>query len=115
MNSCMRQSGSINSMRNNFTQGIDCSETEMDCKKENHYNSDIDTFPIAMAYVPWQKWRDVVDGCRGLEQATIFNELALNFECANKCCGNSNIPKNLPYGQRMTDSMNENYGCGRKW
>lgn len=117
MNSCMRQSGSINPMRNNFMQGMDYSETEskMDCQKEDNYNNDIDSFPIAMAYVPWQKWRDVVDGCRGLKQATIFNELVLNFECANKCCGSSNIPRNLPYGQRMSDSTDENCGCARRW
>lgn len=57
----------------------------MENSMENPSNA-IDSFPVGMAYVPWQKWRNVVDGRKGLRQGTIFDELALNFECANKCC-----------------------------
>ena len=31
--------------------------------------------PVAMAYVPWQKWQDLYDPCKGLERGTIFKEL----------------------------------------
>lgn len=114
MNSCMRQTGSMNQMRNNFTSGMDC--PDMDHKKMDCMETDnIDSFPVAMAYVPLQKWRDVVDGRKGLEQATIFNELALNFECASKCCGNSQVPSNLPYGREMQRQMDRGCGCDRKW
>lgn len=112
MNSCMRQTGSINPMRNNVVQGMDCPNMEQ--KRVDESNA-IDSFPIGMAYVPWQKWRNVVDGRKGLEQATIFNELALNFNCANKCCGNSQIPTNLPCGREMQEQTENNCGCGRTW
>lgn len=85
MNSCMRQTSSMNLMRNNVTSNMECQD--MDHKKKDCMEGNaIDNFPIGMAYVPWQKWRNVVDGRRGLEQATIFDELALSFNCANKCC-----------------------------
>ena len=114
MNSCMRQTGSINPMRNNTAQDMDCQNMEqkkMDCMEGDA----IDSFPIGMAYVPWQKWRNVVDGRKGLEQGTIFNELALNFNCANRCCGNSQIPNNLPYGRETQKQTDNNCGCGGKW
>ncbi len=42
-----------------------------------------DFFPegtaIAMAYVPWQRWRDLYEPCRALECGTIFAELDKPF------------------------------------
>ena len=42
-----------------------------------------DFFPegtaIAMAYVPWQTWRDIYDPCKALECGTIFQELDKPF------------------------------------
>ena len=35
--------------------------------------------PIAMAYVPWQKWQDLYEPCNGLESGTIFKELDKPF------------------------------------
>lgn len=114
MNSCMRQTGTMNPMRNNNTSGMDCPNMDHNTMNNMEMN-DIDNFPIAMAYVPWQKWRDVVDGHKGLEQGTIFNELTLSFLCANKCCGNSSqVPNKLPYG-RETQKMTNGCGCDRKW
>ena len=31
--------------------------------------------PIAMAYVPWQKWQNIYEPCRALKNGTIFEEL----------------------------------------
>ena len=39
----------------------------------------LDGLPIAMAYVPWQHWKDVYDLCEGLEKGTIFPELYKPF------------------------------------
>ncbi len=116
MNSCMRQTGSMNPMRNNFTSGMNCSDMEQKTTNctENKNNA-MDDFPIGMAYVPWQQWRNVVDGRKGLAQATIFNELALNFNCANKCCGNSQTPNNLPCGRETQPQTERDCGCDRKW
>lgn len=35
--------------------------------------------PIAMAYVPWQTWRDLYDTEKGFQCGTIFQELNLPF------------------------------------
>lgn len=35
--------------------------------------------PIAMAYVPWQTWRDIYDTCKGFQTGTIFAELDKPF------------------------------------
>lgn len=40
---------------------------------------DISEKPIAMAYVPWQKWRDIYDPRVGYRQGTIFKELDKPF------------------------------------
>ncbi len=35
--------------------------------------------PLAMAYVPWQTWRDLYDTEKGFHCGTIFQELNLPF------------------------------------
>ena len=42
----------------------------------DHFPADM---PIAMAYVPWQKWQDLYEPCNGLESGTIFKELDKPF------------------------------------
>ena len=39
----------------------------------------IDDFPIAMAYVPWQKWNETYSAEEALEKGTVFPELYLPF------------------------------------
>ena len=58
----------------------------------NHCDDDyadkcIDKLPLAMAYVPFQKFRKVYDAATGLEHGTIFEELVLPFCCykGNTC------------------------------
>lgn len=34
---------------------------------------------LAMAYVPWQNWREIYDVCKGLQTGTIFGELDKPF------------------------------------
>lgn len=47
---------------------------------ENTLCSDFtEKFPIAMAYVPWQKWGTVYQTKTALERGTIFPELDLPF------------------------------------
>ncbi len=36
-------------------------------------------YPIGMAYVPWQKFKDIYDLERGLHAGTIFSELEKPF------------------------------------
>lgn len=42
----------------------------------DHFPADM---PIAMAYVPWQKWRDLYEPCQALGHGTIFSELDKPF------------------------------------
>ena len=39
----------------------------------------IESFPLAMSYVPMQKWRDLYSADVGLERGTIFSELDKPF------------------------------------
>lgn len=47
--------------------------------------SGVDAMPLAMAYVPWQRWKETYDPCRGLQAGTIFPELYLPF--LERSCG----------------------------
>ena len=38
-------------------------------------------FPLAMAYVPVQRFRGTADPFEGLRQGTVFNELVKPLEC----------------------------------
>jgi len=49
----------------------------------------LQTMPLAMAYVPWQQWQNVYEGCKGLEQGSIFEELILPFRYASRVCNNT--------------------------
>ena len=42
--------------------------------------------PIAMAYVPWQKWCDLYDAEKGFAKGTIFQELDKPFKWMGGCC-----------------------------
>ena len=39
----------------------------------------LEDMPLAMAYVPWQTWRDIYDAEKGFHRGTIFQELDLPF------------------------------------
>ena len=52
------------------------------CRADSRINSresfPSDT-PVAMAYVPLQKWENIYEPCKGLEQGTIFRDLDKPF------------------------------------
>lgn len=41
--------------------------------------------PIAMAYVPWQEWRNIYDIQKGFRRGTIFEELDKPFQGKGGC------------------------------
>lgn len=51
-----------------------------------HEDSCIEKLPLAMAYVPFQKWKNVYDASAGLQAGTIFQDLNLPFY-GYKMCG----------------------------
>lgn len=59
--------------------------------------------PLAMAYVPWQKWQNIYDPDKGFQCGTIFEELNLPFLGCKTCYTNrqqairySNMPNRQP-------------------
>lgn len=41
--------------------------------------------PLAMAYVPWQRWQNIYDAEKGFCNGTIFQELNLPFRGVGGC------------------------------
>lgn len=67
-----------NNYYSSHCQSSGMSPTDCNMKCDNQ-SEDIQNFPIAMAYVPWQKWKKVYNDDVGLERGTIFPELDLPF------------------------------------
>lgn len=66
---------------------------------------------LAMAYVKWQRWENVMDGCSGLKHGTIFEDLFMPFigtkaACSQHARGNANH-SNMNY-----NNFNNNYRRG---
>ncbi|MFV0344464.1 MAG: spore coat associated protein CotJA [Anaerocolumna sp.] len=53
---------------------------------DKHEEKCIDKLPLAMAYVPFQKWKNIYDVSTGLQTGTIFQDLNLPFY-GYKMCG----------------------------
>lgn len=51
---------------------------EMSCAVKGRYDT-LDDMAVAMAYVPWQIWRNVLDAEKGLCCGTIFEDLNKPF------------------------------------
>lgn len=68
----------------------------MDCTRKGNLNPTcrcvqdmveerIEEFPVAMAYVPWQKWRKIYSKEKGFMRGTMFEELDKPFWAAGGC------------------------------
>lgn len=72
-----------NYMRSNTHVHMDPRMHHDNCMQPTPYartcEEQIDTFPIGMAYVPWQVFRDMYDPHQGLNRGTIFKELDYPF------------------------------------
>lgn len=76
-NGCMRRTATV-------TEG--CPSTEEPACGCTGENSGLDHMAIAMAYVPWQKWRQIYRMDQGLQRGTIFEELDKPFRGTGGCC-----------------------------
>ncbi len=63
--------------------------------------------PLAMAYVPWQSFENVLDGSCGLSQGSIFEDLIFPFigsqaacQATNNNCAPCSQGQNYSYGRR---------------
>lgn len=76
------------------------------CNKQETYD-EFGNMPLAMAYVPWQTWRNVYDSANGLHNGTIFGELIFPFLCANPVC-RANHCDNQRSNQYVNPCVNRN-------
>lgn len=62
-------------------------QKQVSCDKNKYESIDpLRDMPLAMAYVPWQTWRNVYDASNGLRKGTIFGELIMPFLFASPVC-----------------------------
>lgn len=52
---------------------------------DKSHAENIEDMPLAMAYVPYQQWKNIYDPTEAFKRGTIFKELDLPFECAKEC------------------------------
>ena len=62
--------------------------------------------PLAMAYVPWQTFENVMEGECALRHGTIFEDLVFPFVGAQAACQADRSQNRQPYMQ--------NNSCGRR-
>lgn len=82
-------------MDNRYTNSCGCDKPTMPPHRDGK--------SLAMAYVPWQKWENVMDGCNGLKNGTIFEDLVLSFEGTKAACSpftHNNCNNNNNYYRR---------------
>ena len=64
--------------------------------------------PLAMAYVPWQSFENVLDANCGLEQGSIFEDLVFPFIGSQAACQARQM-RSTPHPRQ-----NQNCSCGRR-
>jgi len=55
------------------------------CVVDDNKRDSIADMPLAMAYVPWQRWQHIYDAEKGFCRGTIFQELDLPFRGVGGC------------------------------
>ena len=55
------------------------------CVVEKTVQDRLEDMPLAMAYVPWQRWQNIYDAEKGFCNGTIFQELNLPFFGVGGC------------------------------
>lgn len=68
-------------MNNQYSNSCGCEQPGMPSPMPH-----MESKALAMAFVPWQKWQNVMDGCSGLKHGTIFEELVKPFEGSRAAC-----------------------------
>lgn len=63
-----------------------CQEKEIVCCNDKGSYDELRGMPLAMAYVPWQKWCNIYEADKGFCHGTIFKELNMPFRGIGGCC-----------------------------
>ena len=75
----------MQSYRNNSMNYSNYRQTATSCPVEISRKDALYDMPLAMAYVPWQRWQNIYDAEKGLCNGTIFQELNLPFLGVGGC------------------------------
>lgn len=80
-NSCGGQGRSQSNNNCNCSSNNGCENYHNECNQNEHHHcpGELDNKPIAMAYVPWQKWKRPLCASEGLANGSIFPDLILPF------------------------------------
>lgn len=73
--------------------------------------------PLAMAYVPWQTFENVMEGECALRHGTIFEDLVFPFVGAQAACQADRQSKPLPFRflwRHNRQPYMQNNSCGRR-
>lgn len=62
-----------------------CTGEMRESRNTNMYSIEDLNMPLAMAYVPWQKWCSIYETCKGFQRGTIFAELDKPFMGKGGC------------------------------
>lgn len=73
--------------------------------------------PLAMAYVPWQPFENVMDAGCGLKHGTIFEDLIFPFVGSQAACQAKKMPQkhsSNPCGRSQQETMYPSYGYSQQ-
>ena len=79
-NTCTKNACTNDNYVNNNCVNSGCSNNN--CINGGYSNNncrEMKNYPIGMAYVPWQEWKNVMPAKEGICYGTIFSELVLPF------------------------------------
>lgn len=82
----MRQNGCIRQNAKTMSQTGSCPLTPENVCERRMDHGDLADMPLAMAYVPWQKWQNIYKAKKAFQRGTIFEELDKPFQGIGGCC-----------------------------
>ena len=64
----------------------ECTASEEETTARMCMHDPLNGLPVAMAYVPWQEWRNLYAAEKALHRGTIFEDLDKPFSGKGGCC-----------------------------
>ena len=82
----MRQNGCMRQNAQAMPQTGGCPLSAENSHEHCMDHGDLADMPLAMAYVPWQEWRNIYKAEKAFQRGTIFEELDKPFRGTGGCC-----------------------------
>ncbi len=73
------RTGYTNTRCNDRRNNNCCDNKRKDTHCHHQMNDKMEGFPLAMGYVPWQRWQSIYEPEKAMERYTIFKELDKPF------------------------------------